>query len=76
MNRLTGGFFMPEIWRKKVKEYEVLKPRIIGDVSYAKGQKVKLKPIDAQTYLAQGVIANPALKKQPAKTAAKNTEVK
>lgn len=55
-----------------MKEYKVLKPKIIGDVSYVKGQAVKLKPIDAQTYLAQGVIACPAEEKQPAKTLTKN----
>lgn len=41
-------------------------------MSYVKGQAVKLKPIDAQTYLAQGVIACPAEEKQPAKTLTKN----
>ncbi len=56
-----------------MKEYKVLKPKVIGGVSYVKGQPVKLNPIDAQTYIAQGVVAEPAIKKELAKTTAEKT---
>lgn len=45
------------------QEYEVLKAGAIAGLFKAKGEKVRLSTIDAQTYLAQGKVSLVSVKK-------------